>query len=161
MPNLPCFKQRFVKSLSSFFVSFSLKPWDLLKTSFEQKIMPVVQRVQRSLFFTSIASLYFNLLLSGRTLQVPIDESLRVFLISSKIFCEWNLVSASRKINILPCELFAPRLRAFDTFLSFIARTFAYFPAINAVESVQPLHTTILSTSFGSDNSEDSMYFSS
>src|SRR3989344_600149 len=108
-----------------------------------------------------MASLYFSFLLSGRTLQVPTDEDWRIFFIASKIFGDWNLVSASRKIRILPFEAFAPRLRAFETFLSFIEITFACFFASFSVESVQPLQMTIISACFGSEASVWEMYFSS
>jgi len=43
MPNVPYFRQRLVKSRSSFFVKDSLKPLAFVKVAFVQKIMPVVQ----------------------------------------------------------------------------------------------------------------------
>lgn len=145
--NVPFCKQRLTKSRSSFLVNASLNPRDFSKVSREQKIMPVVQWVQRRRFLHAIAILYFNPGVSGRTFDVPTLACCNTALISSRRFLEWNLVSASRKIRILPRDFFAPRFLAFETLRSLLLITRAYFFAFAAVASVQPLHTTMISAS--------------
>ena len=92
---------------------------------------------------------------------MPTMDDCNDFFIFSKVELEVNFVSASRKIKMFPFAALAPKFLAFETFLSLIKMTLAYFLAFDSVASVQPLQTTIFSASFGKDNKEDSMYFSS